>query len=91
MESRPLCTLCCSRFSWFVVQIVAKALTEDAGSPYILAVDNSKSTLADITTAIAANLGTGRTHVLPPTEADALLLKQDYVADLNVSSALAVC
>ena len=63
---------------------MAKVVAEDAGTPYVLAVDNAKSTLAEVTTAIATGLGQGRVHVLSAAESEALLLKNDSVSALQV-------
>ena len=58
--------------------------SEDGASPYVLAVDGAKSTLAEVTSAISAGLGSGKVHTLNAADADALLLKDDSISSLQV-------
>lgn len=55
-------------------QIVAKLFAEDPGKPYLVAVDNAKSTLAEVTAAISSALGPGAVEPMSPADADAALL-----------------
>ena len=66
------------------VQVLVKLFTDEPPSPYILAVDDAKSTLAQVVSAISAGLGSGGVAAMAPADADALVLKEEAVADLQV-------
>ncbi len=68
--------------------MLVKLFTEEPPSPYILAVDDGKATLTDVVSAISTGLGSGGVSAMTPAEADALLLKHDAVADLQVCALL---
>ena len=56
----------------------------------MLAVDNAKSSLAEVTAAISSGLGSGKVRKLSEAEADALLLKDDAVSSLQVCCDIAL-
>jgi hypothetical protein len=72
------------------LQIIVK-LASDQPSPYVLAVDEGTATLAQVTAAISAGLGPGPVTPLAPADADALLLRHDSVAALQVCSCVCAC
>ncbi len=57
----------------------------------MLAVDEGTATLAQVTAAISSGLGPGPVTSLSPADADALLLRHDSVAALQVPYVLLLC
>ena len=67
-----------------LARIVAAACESLPETPYVVAVDNSQSSLKDIVASISSSLGTGETRMLSREETQDLMLEEPSSSNLNL-------